>query len=556
MLHYFMQKLAMLFCRICFGIFLLAFSFTLFSQNVWYFGNGAGIEFTPFGAKPVVGGKIFTNEGCSAAYDENGNLLFYTDGRSVWDKNHQLLQNGEGLNGDYSSTQSALAVPKPQDKNTWYIFTADAFAGKNGICYSVVNVAEGKIIEKNHPLLPVATEKLAATLHANEKDFWLLTHQWNSNKFYAYPITEYEIGAPIVSQIGVLHNETGSGKNRESIGEMKFSPDGKKVAIAICYRSKNNLEVFDFDNATGRVSNPQTIEVNGFPYGVCFSPGGSKLYVSFLKGTSGIVQYDLQTKKIAEIVKNNRENSFGSLQIGPDGKIYIARNSNFLDVIVFPEKEASASGYTKNAVNLTSASATFGLPAFVVWKRTEVISLISVPCNSVVAFPFSQKESKHTTEIVTCEEKYMLDAKNFGASYTWSTRATTRTILVDTSGLYKVIVQKEGCVITDSVMVRFKKDMAIFRYLPQFNPESEFMNSEFFYSIEEVSGFELKIYDSRKKLIFETNDESKKWNGRDLKGKLVPAGEYTWKVKFTPNCPKGSKQVKHEGKVIVTRNKK
>lgn len=537
-------------------LFLLILPFSLLSQTTWYFGNGAGVEFTGGGAKPVSGGKIFTNEGCSAAYDEYGNLLFYTDGRSVWSKDHRLLQNGEGLNGNFSSTQSALAVPKPGDLNTWYIFTADTLAGKNGICYSVVNVSAGKITEKNLGLLPIASEKLAATLHANGKDYWLLAHAWNSDKFYAYPVTEKGIGAQVISQAGTVHKETGAGRNREAIGEMKFSPDGKKVAVAICYRSKDNMEIFDFDIATGKVTNPQAVKLNGFPYGVCFSPGSSKLYVSFLKGTSGIVQYDLQTKKVAEVVKNDRENSFGSLQPGPDGKIYAARNSNFLDVISFPEKEAAVSGYSRNAVNLSPGFAAFGLPAFVLRKKPDLAASVHDTCASVVEFPFSKKESKRTAEIVTCEDKYLLDARNFGASYTWSTYATTRTISVDTSGLYKVMVRKDGCVIVDSVMMRFKKDMAVFRHLPKFNPESEFLNPEFLYSIEEVAGFELKIYDPKNKLVFETKDKSQKWNGRNLKGELVAAGEYTWKVVFTPNCPKGSKQVMKEGKVTVVRNKK
>lgn len=528
------------------------------SQTIWYFGNGAGIEFTSYGVKPVSGGKIFTNEGCSAAYDERGNLLFYTDGRSVWDKNHALFLNGEGLNGNVSSTQSALVIPKPGDNNKWFVFTSDALAGNKGICYSIVNYWTKKVELKNQKLLFPATEKLTATFHANGKDYWLLAHEWNSNKIYAYQITEKGIGIPVVSQSGVIHKETGAGRNREAIGEMKFSPDGKKLVVAISYRSRDNLEVFDFDNSTGGISNPQTIAIDGYPYGVCFSPGNSKLYVSFLMGESGIIQYDMNTKKISEIVTNERNNSFGSIQAGPDGKIYIARNSEYLDVISFPEKTGAACGYSRHAIKLSPASCAFGLPAYIESPKSTDMKFVYDPCSDVVKFPFSayHGKSSRTVEIITCEDKYLLDAGNFGGTYQWSTYATTQTILVYTTGLYKVMIQKDGCMITDSIWVRFKKDMAVFRYLPQFNPESSFLNSEFYYSIDEVSHFELKIYDSRKKLVFETTDKEKKWDGKNLSGKLVPEGEYIWKVRFTPTCPKGSKPKIQEGKVTVVRNKK
>ena len=81
--------------------------------NIWYFGNYAGLDFNS--GSPVVlnNSAMSAFEGCSSIADENGNLLFYTDGMTVWNMNHQVMYNGTGLYGNSSSTQSGVIVPLP-----------------------------------------------------------------------------------------------------------------------------------------------------------------------------------------------------------------------------------------------------------------------------------------------------------------------------------------------------------------------------------------------------------------------------------------------------------
>ena len=62
--------------------------------NFWYFGEYAGLDFN--NGYPVTdnNGKIYINwEGCAVMCDTNGNLLFYTDGKNFWDRNHQKIIN-------------------------------------------------------------------------------------------------------------------------------------------------------------------------------------------------------------------------------------------------------------------------------------------------------------------------------------------------------------------------------------------------------------------------------------------------------------------------------
>ena len=160
-----------------FPFLIFNFSFLVSLSQVWYFGNGAGIKFSNGGVQPMHDGKIYTNEGCSAGYDEKGNLLFYTDGVTVWDNHHSILDNGIGLNGNYSTSQSALVVPKPGNKNLFYIFTADTSGGAKGVCYSTVAISLNAVISKNQKLFSPSCEKLAAVYHSNGKDVWVIAHQ-------------------------------------------------------------------------------------------------------------------------------------------------------------------------------------------------------------------------------------------------------------------------------------------------------------------------------------------------------------------------------------------
>src|SRR4051812_41956466 len=77
----------------------------------WVFGNKGGLTFTP---TPVAfTTAINTLEGSASISDQSGNLRFYTDGMTVYDKNNGIMPNGTGLLGGSSATQSALIVPWP-----------------------------------------------------------------------------------------------------------------------------------------------------------------------------------------------------------------------------------------------------------------------------------------------------------------------------------------------------------------------------------------------------------------------------------------------------------
>lgn len=339
--------------------------------NFWYFGSKAGLDFSKGYPVAINNSSMDAMEGVASISSSAGDLLFYTDGMRVWNKSHRIMVNGYNLDGHQSSTQSGVIVPKPGSSNIFYIFTVDEVGGPHGFRYSVVDISlqngEGEIIEKNKLLHVPSTEKVTAVRHANNRDIWVIAHQWNTNEFHTYLISEKGIiRAPKLSACGIKHN----GNIKNAIGYLKASPNGNKLAHAI--RDMNIVEIFDFNKATGLVANPKIIK-NGDcsqPYGIEFSPDGSKLYVTYSRPGSTIIQYNLNDDDFEDtyytVAENDEPNLNFALQLGPDGKIYVAKyRKTYLSSIGKPNKSGWRCNYTEKAVKLGGAICNLGLPTFV-----------------------------------------------------------------------------------------------------------------------------------------------------------------------------------------------
>ncbi len=339
--------------------------------SIWYFGKNAGLDFRNGSPEVLYDGALDTKEGCATISDANGSLIFYTDGITVWNKNHAVMPNGTGLYGHFSSSQSAIIVPKPKDSDRYYIFTCWQTSGIN---YSEVDIMAngglGVVVDKNSPLLPIVNnlptfvaEKLTAVKHVNGTDIWVIGHGYRNDHFYAWRVTPAGVDAnPVTSIIGTDFSSTGA-STKDPTGYLKASPDGKKLAI--CHNSVS-VELLDFDNATGTVSNPVLLAENRLFYGTEFSPSGRMLYVSEERGN--VYQYDLNAADIrtSEINISGNERNSGALQLGIDGKIYCTNyGENNLSVIHDPDVLGIGCQYEYNAIDLGDRLGYFGLPPFI-----------------------------------------------------------------------------------------------------------------------------------------------------------------------------------------------
>jgi len=340
---------------------------------VWQMSSKIGLDFNCEHPYPLTDGLLNTLEEATSISDKNGNLLFYGDGGRVYDATHNIMPNGNSMGSFGSTTMGALIVPKPESSTNYYYFSIPS-QGSGPLYYSQIdmtlNGGLGDIIvgQKKIALNDSASERVVAVKNCNGVDYWVANPKGATNEIYVYPVTAGGIGAPIVNTAGwtMAWGNSGSGNN----GGAKFSPNGKKLAVI--YRSitdtligTSGVQVFDFDNATGILSNPINLLIDsGYFYGLSFSPDNSKLYL----GTSGqrIYQFDMTMNTQAAIQATKRilinqstpGNVFGDMQLAPDGKIYISLYSKgYISIIDNPntlgatyiEKgiEISGRGYTR-----------------------------------------------------------------------------------------------------------------------------------------------------------------------------------------------------------------
>jgi gliding motility-associated-like protein len=349
--------------------------------NNWYFGVHAGINFGLGSPIPLTDGALDTGEGCSSISSSTGALILYTDGQFVYTRTHQLMPNGSGLMGNYSATQSGIIVPLPGSTTEFYIFTVDGREDNlvDGFRYSVVdmtlNGGLGDVIpgQKNILLVAPADEKVTAVGNSIGTATWVIAHKWESNQYYAFLVAASGISAnPVISSVGQYMG----GDMEWAKGYMKSSPDGTKLAVA--HNTMHSIEIFDFNNATGVISNP--ILDNGYigdpggPYGLEFSPNSKLLYVSQWKEGRKIFQYDLEAGSPDDILASKNlvasvgqgDAPFGALQIGPDNRMYIARDQvTYLSRIAYPNVYGTGCTFQADAVQLAGRQSRYGLPPFI-----------------------------------------------------------------------------------------------------------------------------------------------------------------------------------------------
>ncbi len=357
-------------------LFCSLFSLSLFAQKEgqnWYFGKKLGLDFSTTTPKLLKNGAIDTYEGCATISDGDGNLLFYTDGIQVWNKNHEVMPNGKGLGGHVSATQSAVIVPKPKSQHIYYVFTIDASENKlvGGLKYSEIdmrlNDGLGDITTKNIDLISPTCEKITAVMHQDELNYWVITHEWNNNKYHAFLVSETGVNKKsIVSEVGSVF--TGAFKNGN--GYLKASPKGKLLATT--FHSENFVELYKFNNQTGVISKPILLEgLKGMPYGLEFSPSGKKLYVGLFFG-GAIYQFDLKKHNLETIMdskytvrKKEKKLQMGALQLAPNGKIYISDlYSQYIPVINKPNYAKKNCNLKKDGIDLGEPVGRLGFPTF------------------------------------------------------------------------------------------------------------------------------------------------------------------------------------------------
>ncbi|NVK66797.1 MAG: T9SS type A sorting domain-containing protein [Flavobacteriales bacterium] len=334
------------------------------TMNHWYFGWFASMEFTTGSPVATPDSDMICEEGSATMSDEAGNLLFYTNGGGdsnnpwpggVWNRNHELMPNGDitGLTGSDSSPQSSLIIQKSATE--YYLFTIGASPTPVGVRVSIVDMSLdgglGDLTLVGDPVLdpppsPLA-EGMTATEDAEGTGHWLVVHSSSGNTFYVMHVTPTGISSPTTYNIGSgLHNS----------GQIKFSVQGDRLA--------QDDNIFDFDNATGVISNPINLGfTNSFGWGGwgrAFSPSGRFFYMGELGPNGDVFQYDLMATDIPAskvLLGSSSAGVSGPMQLGPDLKIYFSlKEYQSLAAITDPDLPGTSCNFVSDYVPLTGNS--------------------------------------------------------------------------------------------------------------------------------------------------------------------------------------------------------
>lgn len=537
-------------------------------NNNWVFGYGARVNFSgpiPVGSSNAA---INSNESTASVSDPTtGQLLFYTDGRTVWNANNQVMPNGANLLGGLfnSCTQGALIVPFPEDSRRYYLFTLEELEAltsfpvvDNGLRYSVVDMTlngglgDVQVATLNTQLATDLTEKLIVISSSDIQGFWVIAHKKNANQFLAWKIDACGISTqPVVSTVGSNFASVPIGATEAWSGAMDASPDGNRIGMPVDWSDR--IEFFDFNKTTGIVSNPLTVNVTddstpGFlrKYGACFSPDGSKFYYT---NFNSVYQLNLSTYTSAAIASSNtliyspvlEPNGYPSAQIeqAPNNKLYVAiGNAGRLDEISNPNSLGLGCAYANNAVSLGSATCQLGLPA--------QVPLGEFAAGSTITFlPDSCLQSSISFSISTASLINQINW-NFGDPTSGANNSSSNlnpSHLFSGIGTYQITAIVEFDCYTDTVT----QNITLFNcadtitpitdtcqlYVPNvFTPNNDELND----GVNPVTNciyedYQFLIFNRWGQLVFKTSNQAEKWDGT-IDGSDCTDGVYVYRLNY------------------------
>ena len=345
-----------------------------------------------FTVEPIVGGLEFDHNNAIIS-DLDGNLLFYSNGCAVANRNHEIMPNGEDINagqwfevwwgGDcrngYPGTQNILALPDPANDQGYYLITKpitdnpDGPSFRRDFQYSYVDMSMdnglGDVTIKNKIIYDADTIQssyLHATKHFNGKDWWIIQPSDESNRYLKFLLNENGLNFYDVQSIGKdFHWNAGAG------GRAKFSPNGLMFAY---YNRHNQLRLFNFDRSNGQLSNLREMYIDSIPIfnGIEFSSSGRFLYFSL---STKMYQLDMENINDPDAlvlidewngIQDPFSTTFRLMERGPDCRIYICSGSstNSYHVINKPDEKGLACDFVQQGIALPHVSGRASFPNF------------------------------------------------------------------------------------------------------------------------------------------------------------------------------------------------
>ncbi len=378
---------------------------------IWFLGKDQQVEpgiqgmrmdfnITPMEPQVAINGLEFDQQQMGIC-DEEGNLLFYTNGCAIANAQDEIMPNGDSINagvffdelwlGDcgngYPGPQDMLILPDPANESGYYIIHKtfeynpgqDPSLSINHLKYSYVDLSledgKGDVLEKN--VIIGNGDFLASYLvgisHENENDYWIINPEGNSNKYHKYLLSETGVHLHDIQEVGPIFHPEASGE-----GVSRISPDGTMYAY---HNKTDQLLLYDFDRSSGQLSNLRQLsfEVTPIFSSLEFSSNSRFLYVM---GSEELYQVDLESEILEDGVElidvyngdvDPWPSTFVRSALGPDCRLYIrpSQSSNSFHVINKPNEKGKACDFVQGGIKLPQVSAVGSFPNHPRWRVDE-----------------------------------------------------------------------------------------------------------------------------------------------------------------------------------------
>ena len=401
---------------------ILAFLFTkAYSQgenNIWLFGKHLGLDFNP---RPPAPGETlnvvpFNNESVqisssrySTQSDKSGNMIFYTNGRSIWNRNFEVMENGVDLLVGGGGIVIREVIILPKSCSQYYIFYLGNVFGPVSRLYSSVVDMEmdgglGAIEAETKDQLIFHGTVSSITSGAGIGHNWLIGASPNGLRKYnilAFKVTPKGVEEPVITTVPV---ERAGGIQFQ----VKVSPDGNELILIQSQLLSDQLPMYtlSFDSETGVAEVKNTIypeappppdiicpECFGEPEFVSgitaaeFSPEMNFIYISeryaycdqldcFIGFKIFQYEYDKISREIKKETKTllkfykTADLPVGEMLLAPNNRIYMTRfNSAKLDAILSPDLKGVKCFYSTEEISYPEGRALIAFPNLVIPRQ-------------------------------------------------------------------------------------------------------------------------------------------------------------------------------------------
>lgn len=186
--------------------------------NFWYFNDSIGLDFNSGAPVENFSGMAHSQHGgTSTMCDTNGNLLFYSNSKWIWNKNHEIMENGYAGPDQTTSYQGTICMPKPSSDSLYYVFKVGQRDEYNPMIYNTINLSNnnglGKVIDTD--TLDAgwdAVEHITSTYLLDKENYWIITRKYDTQKYAAFLVNSDGVNTePVLSNAPELHQHTGPG---------------------------------------------------------------------------------------------------------------------------------------------------------------------------------------------------------------------------------------------------------------------------------------------------------------------------------------------------------